>query len=69
MPRPSEIEANAIRLQPSEPPRTTVHRLLREHGTIPSVAKILDVSVSALFRYVEKNRIEKETCWVDKLPN
>lgn len=69
MPRPSEIEATATKLHPDVPARTTVYRLLREHETMSNVASILGVSVSALFRYVEKNQIEKKTCWVDKLPN
>lgn len=67
MTRPSEIEAKTIAMQPGVPARTTVFELLKEHETIPSVAGILGVSVSALFRYVEKNHIEKKICWVDKL--
>lgn len=69
MTRPSEIEAKAVEMQPGIPARTTVHELLKEHGTIPNVAGILGVSTSALFRYLEKNDIEKQFCWVDKRLN
>lgn len=67
MTRPSEIEAKAIEIQPDVPPRTTVCELLKEHKTMPNVAEILGVSVSALFRYAEKNHIEKQVCWIDTL--
>lgn len=66
MPRHSEIEAKAIESRSGEPPRSTVVCLLNEHTTITNVAEILGVSVSALFRYVEKNNIVKEVRWVDK---
>ncbi len=71
MPRHSEIEANALKIDPGTPARNTVFRLLREHKTILTVANILGVSESALFRYIEKNHIAKEVDvrWVDKLPN
>lgn len=67
MTRPSEIEAKTLELQPGVPPRNTVIELLKEHKTMPNVAGILGVSLSALSRYVDKNHIGKKVCWFDEL--
>lgn len=61
----------ALEAQTGVPARETVLKLLNEHETITSVARIIGMSVPALFRYIEKNHITKEVDvrWVDKLPN
>lgn len=66
MATPGKIKA--IEAKNGEPARDTVLRLLNEHVSLPKVARILDISDAALFRFVEKQHIEKEIRWVDKLP-
>lgn len=49
-----------------EPAKTMVLRMLNEYESLPKVARLLDMSDSALFRFVEKHNISKEVRWVDK---
>lgn len=41
-----------------------VIRLLNEYGSMPKVARILDMSDSGLFKFIEKHKVKKEVRWV-----
>jgi hypothetical protein len=67
MARPSEIEAKAAQIAPGEPVRETIIWVLNMHETISDASNFLNVSVSALSRYIDKNKIPKVTRWGEKL--
>lgn len=41
-----------------------VIRLLNEQKSMPKVARILDMSDSGLFKFIEKHNIKKQVKWV-----
>lgn len=59
MPAPGKIKK--LEKKFDKPFHEVVCDLLNEHKTIKKAAQILDISESNLFRYVDKNNIEKET--------
>lgn len=53
-----------LEVENGEPAADIVLRLLNEHKSMSKVARLLDMSDAALFRFVEKQKIAKETSWV-----
>lgn len=41
-----------------------VIRLLNEQKSMPKVARMLDMSDSGLFKFIEKHNIKKQVSWV-----
>lgn len=45
-------------------PVEEVVRMLNEEVSMPKVARLLNMTDSGLFRYIQKNKIEKRVQWV-----
>jgi hypothetical protein len=63
MPAPGKIKK--ISQQYGEPAIDLVLRLLNEYGSLPKVARELDMDTSSLFRFVDGQKIKKQPArWV-----
>lgn len=59
--RLKEIEAEY-----GEPLATLIPRLLNEYGSMPKVARVVDIGFDNLFRWCQDNGIEKQITWVKR---